>query len=198
MYKRQQSYGEESLKNEKKAIEEGRITEEIAKKVNNEKPTAITTEAINKAADVAMRANKAQKRLEKIKIQRTIFPAITTLLSSYTKKKSFGMDSFFAQDAKSFFRTNDLPQTIDDYFSITDSITRSSITEKDVSLFLDKESFEAFADVAKRAQNLFVLEKKTEIADFICRLAEVVFSILSFINEQTCFLLLQGRCICNV
>ena len=99
-----QSYGEESLEKEKKAIEEAHIAEEIAKKVNNEKPTAITMEAINKAANAAMRANKAQKRLEKIKIQRTIFPAITTLLSSYTKKKSFGMDSFFCTRRKIVFQ----------------------------------------------------------------------------------------------
>ena len=122
--------------------------------------------AINKAANAAMRANKAQKRLENIKIQRTIFPAIITLLSSPVKKKSFGMDSFFEQDAKWFFKINALPQTIGDCLSIIDAITHSSITRKCVSLFLNKDLFEAFADVTKSAQNLFILGKKTEIADF--------------------------------
>lgn len=181
-----QSYGERILTKEREAEEEARVSEEIASKANNEKPKAITMEAINEAADAARRANKAQKRLEKIKVRKTIFPSIVTLLSSYVKKKSFGLDSFFAKDSKTFFATNSLPQTLSDYFSIIVAITQANITQKDVCQLISKDLLETFADVANAAQNLFVLEKKSQIADFLCQLAEVIFSIFSFTNEQNC------------
>ena len=133
-----------------------------------------------------MRTNKAQKRLEKIKIQRTIFSAITTLLSSPVKKKSFGMYSFFGQDAKLFFRTNDLPQIIDDYLSIIDSITHSSITEKSVSLFLGKELLRHLQMLQSVHRIFLFLERRLKSLISFTEQAEVFFSILFFTNEQAC------------
>ena len=93
---------------------------------------------------------------------------------SSIKKKSFMIDSFFLHDGESFFRTNTLPQTIGDYFSIIEAITHLSMTEKGVSLFLDKELLKHL-QMLQSVHTIFLLLKRR------------LKSLISFVDEQNLF-----------
>ena len=84
------------------------------------------------------------------------------------------IDSFFAQDGKSFFKKNTLLQLVGGYFSIIDAIIHSSITGKDFSLFLDKELLKHLQMLQSVHRIFLLLKRRLKL-------------LISFVDEQKLF-----------